>query len=93
MASRLFLSVVEENNQDTHNSLLGSDAETRQRIYRALVAEVATVGHLSEIRTTVQQQKALGDARFRRQMERMLGRCMEVRPAHRPPGPTLINSL
>lgn len=72
---------------------LGSDAATRQRIYRALVAEATTVGHLSEIRTTVQQQKALGDTQFRQQMERMLGRCMDVRPAHRPPGSTHINGL
>lgn len=63
---------------------LGSDTAMRQRRYRALVCEAITDDQLSEIRSTVQQQKALGNGRFRKQMARELGRCMDVRPAHRP---------
>ncbi|MEZ5522731.1 MAG: transposase [Dokdonella sp.] len=64
---------------------LGTDTCSRQQTYRAMFSGPIPATQLSEIRGATQQQKALGDTRFRRKMASMLGRCMEVRGAHRPP--------
>lgn len=52
--------------------------------YRALFAHELSEERLVEIRAYVQQQKALGGARFQTQVEAALGRHVQVRPAHRP---------
>jgi putative transposase len=64
---------------------LGSDTRCRLESYRELFSSPIPPGHLAEIRGATQQQKALGDLRFRQRMASMLGRCMEVRAPHRPP--------
>lgn len=52
--------------------------------YRALFATEISQERLCEIRSYLQQQKGLGSKRFQTQIEAMLGRHMQVRPAHRP---------
>ncbi len=52
--------------------------------YRALFANALSNERLLEIRAYVQQQKALGGARFQSQIEAALGRHVQIRPAHRP---------
>ena len=64
---------------------LGPCSDERQRAYRALFDEVLTPEDTDEIRAYIQQQRALGSDRFRAAVERKLGRCASVRPAHRPP--------
>jgi putative transposase len=63
---------------------LGSSSAERQQAYRALFDEVLTCEAIEEIRAYLQQQRALGTDRFRAIVERKLGRCASVRPAHRP---------
>ena len=63
---------------------LGHEPAARQQVYRTLFDEVLTPERVAEIRTYLQQQRALGSERFQRQVEAMLGRCAKVRPAHRP---------
>lgn len=55
--------------------------------YRALFAQGMSDDRLAEIRAYVQQQKALGSARFQAQIEEALGRYVQIRPAHRPRQP------
>ena len=67
--------------------ILASLADTReagQRCYRALFDEVLDETQQQEIRTYLQQQRALGSARFQAAIAAQLGRCATVRPAHRP---------
>jgi putative transposase len=63
---------------------LGPDPAARQQVYRTLFDDVLTPERVTEIRAYLQQQRALGSERFQRQVEAMLGRCAQVRPAHRP---------
>ena len=63
---------------------LASTRELRQRYYQALFDEVLDETQMQEIRTYLQQQRALGSARFQAAIEAQLGRCVTVRPAHRP---------
>jgi putative transposase len=63
---------------------LGSIPVARQQAYRALFDEVLTTERIAEIRAYLQQQRALGSQHFQQQVEAMLGRCAQVRPAHRP---------
>lgn len=63
---------------------LGPDAASRQLAYQMLFDEVLTHERITEIRAYLQQQRALGSLRFQHQVEAMLGRCAQVRPAHRP---------
>ena len=67
----------------TYHSL-GSNPAQRQLAYRALFDQVLTEADISDIRAYIQQQRALGSNRFRAIVERKLGRCASVRPAHRP---------
>ncbi|MGH8122616.1 MAG: transposase [Rudaea sp.] len=71
---------------------LGRDAAERQLAYRALFHEVLTDTEISDIRAYIQQQRALGNDRFRAMVERKLGRCASVRPPHRPPAPPTSKS-
>jgi putative transposase len=66
---------------------LGREAAERQIAYRALFDEVLTDGEISDIRAYIQQQRALGNDRFRAMVERKLDRCASVRPPHRPTKP------
>ena len=63
---------------------LGGDASERCSAYRQLFREVLGDARLAEIRAYVQQQRALGTIRFQREIEAMIGRCANVRAAHRP---------
>ncbi len=63
---------------------LGSDPASRWQAYKRLFDEILTPERVEEIRTYLQQQRALGSQRFQQQVEAMLGRCAQVRPAHRP---------
>lgn len=63
---------------------LGADASERCSAYRQLFKEVLGDARLAEIRAYVQQQRALGTIRFQREIEAMIGRCANVRAAHRP---------
>jgi len=63
---------------------LGTTAGERQHAYRALFDEVLSAQDISEIRAYIQQQRALGNDRFRTMVENKLGRCAAVRPPHRP---------
>ena len=63
---------------------LGETPAQRQAAYRAIVAEAISEDELSEIRAYVQQQRALGNDRFRARIEAELGRCARIRPACRP---------
>jgi putative transposase len=63
---------------------LGPDLAARQRAYRTLFDDVLTPERVTEIRAYLQQQRVLGSEPFQRQVEAMLGRCAQVRPAHRP---------
>ena len=67
---------------------LGPDAGERQLAYRALFDDVLTANDIAEIRAYIQQQRALGNDRFRAMVEHKLGRCASVRPPHRPRAPT-----
>jgi putative transposase len=64
---------------------LGRSEAERREAYRAIFDEPLDAKSLEAIRDYVQQQRALGSARFQAQIEDALGRCMSVRPAHRPP--------
>lgn len=63
---------------------LGCDTEERLRAYRRLFASDIDKARLDEIRTYIQQQRALGSSAFQDQIENTLGRYARARPAHRP---------
>lgn len=63
---------------------LGQDPMRRRDAYRALFKAALPEETLVEIRTYLQQQRALGTDRFRQRVEAELKRCASVRPAHRP---------
>ena len=69
-----------------HAAWLELDRDPVQRtvVYRALFSEALTAETVAEIRTYLQQQRALGTDRFRSQVEAKLKRFAGVRPAHRP---------
>lgn len=58
--------------------------EERLRAYRQLFAGDIEAERLQEIRTYIQQQRALGSPAFQEWVEQVLGRYARVRPAHRP---------
>lgn len=68
---------------------LGADDVERQAAYRSLFDEMLSEPQIAEIRTYLQQQRALGSQRFQVAIAEQLNRCSQVRPAHRPrkPGP------
>lgn len=65
---------------------LGTTAIARSQAYRSIICDEMPTPQLQEIRVYTQQQRALGTDSFRRMVERELGRCAAVRPAHRPSG-------
>jgi len=69
---------------------LGATREQRQSAYRALFADVLRQAQIDDIRTYLQQQRALGNDRFQAMVERKLGRCATIRPPHRPSGQKVL---
>jgi putative transposase len=63
---------------------LGNDDEERLRAYRQLFAHDFDNECLRDIRTYIQQQRALGAPTFQAWVENALGRYAKVRPPHRP---------
>lgn len=63
---------------------LGSYPEQRMLAYRQLFAADVGPNVLREIRSYIQQQRALGSPMFQEWVESTLGRYAKVRPAHRP---------
>lgn len=63
---------------------LGNYREQCMRAYRQLFAVDMQPEVLSDIRTYIRQQRALGSPLFQAQVESMLGRYARARPAHRP---------
>lgn len=64
---------------------LGHDTDGRQTAYRALIRERLDPTTEEALRAHTQQNKAFGNERFRRQIEALVGRSMEIRPRGRPP--------
>lgn len=69
-----------------HAVYLAIDAasDARQATYCALFKSAISDDDMAEIRTHVQQQKALGDSRFQARIEALLARNVSVRPRGRP---------
>lgn len=63
---------------------LGRDDIERRAAYRELLRLSISDDDLAAIRNHVQQQRALGTARFQAAIEAMSGRCAHVRPRGRP---------
>lgn len=63
---------------------LAATAAGRRVAYRALFREGLDRENLAEIRAHLQQQRAWGSASFQDEIGSRLGRCAQVRPAHRP---------
>jgi putative transposase len=63
---------------------LDRDPVERRAVYQSLFVEAMSDDAIAEIRSYLGQQRALGSERFQRAIERALGRCASVRPAHRP---------
>lgn len=63
---------------------LGANAGLRQSAYRALFKHALGDDDLADIREHVQQQRALGNARFQSEVEALLKRKVAVRPRGRP---------
>ena len=63
---------------------LGRDHESRLAAYRELVHESLAAEELAEIRSYIQQERALGEQRFQRQIAHAIGRCVEARHRGRP---------
>jgi putative transposase len=63
---------------------LNSIVEERLRAYRQLFSHDLDSECLKEIRTYIQQQRALGSPAFQGWVESTLGRYAKVRPPHRP---------
>lgn len=63
---------------------LGRDAGERRATYRCLLMEAITDDVLADIRSHMQQERALGSPMFRSMVEKALNRPVEVRPQGRP---------
>jgi putative transposase len=63
---------------------LGTDAAARALAYRKLFDQAVDEEELTAIRAATNGNYALGNARFRVQLEAMLGRCVTPRPPGRP---------
>jgi putative transposase len=63
---------------------LGSTTRERADAYRAIVSDALTQSTIDEIRSYLQQQRALGHDAFRSMVETKTRRFATVRPAHRP---------
>lgn len=66
---------------------LGNTPDIRHRAYEALVAEGIPDTDTEALRRCTQQQKAWGSERFKREIEALLGRSVEVRTRGRPKAP------
>lgn len=64
---------------------LGATADERAAAYRALLCEVLSRDELGDIRSYLQQQRALGHDAFKAMVEAKTQRFASTRPAHRPP--------
>lgn len=69
-----------------HPTLVGLNADPvrRREIYRGLVDHGTRPGELDAMRTHLRQGRPWGDARFREQIESLLGRNAQPRPRGRP---------
>lgn len=65
-----------------HYLALDANLDTRLRAYRALFD--AAPDHADAPRAHTRQQKAFGNDRFRRSIEALIGRSMEIRSRRRP---------
>jgi putative transposase len=63
---------------------LGRNASERQTAYRRLLTEALSGDVLADIRSHMQQERALGSPAFRWMVERVLNRPVDVRPQGRP---------
>ncbi len=63
---------------------LGADLDTRLRAYRALFDAAPNHADADALRAHTRQHKAFGNDRFRRSIEALVGRSMEVRSRGRP---------
>lgn len=63
---------------------LGRDAGEREMAYRRVLMEALSDDVLADIRSHMQQERALGSPAFRSMVERALNRPVEVRPQGRP---------
>lgn len=63
---------------------LGRDASERETAYRRLLMEALSHEVLADIRSHMQQERALGSPVFRSMVERALNRPVDVRPQGRP---------
>jgi len=72
-----------------HPVYLGLDVDpnVRAEAYRAWLRQGVSDDDLHQIRHHLQQERALGDAKFQAMIERALGRPAVVRPRGRPPRP------
>jgi putative transposase len=64
---------------------LAPTAEQRYEAYRELFKTAIDDDRLADIRSYIQQQRALGTTKFQQEIEATIGRCVKTRPAHRPP--------
>lgn len=64
---------------------LGVSTGSRGRAYRAIIDEVLSPDTVAQIRTYLQQQRALGSDAFQAMVQAKTRRFAGTRPAHRPP--------
>jgi putative transposase len=69
---------------------LASTPDERHAIYRTWLREGMTDDDLARIRQHVNQERALGDERFQRMVEKTLGRPVACRPRGRPKSTSVI---
>ena len=63
---------------------LGRDARERSAVYRCLLLQALSDDVLADIRSHMQQERALGSAVFKAMVEKALNRPLDVRPHGRP---------
>ena len=72
---------------------LGRDARERSAVYRSLLLQALSDDVLAEIRSHMQQERALGSPVFQSMVETALNRPVEVRPHGRPRRHSSANGL
>ena len=72
---------------------LGRDGNEREIAYRRVLMQALSDDMLADIRSHMQQERALGSPAFRSMVERTLNRPVEVRPQGRPRGDSNANVL
>lgn len=63
---------------------LGADPDIRLRAYRQLFRDALTDSDVDALRAHTRQNKAFGNDRFRKHIEALVGRSMEIKPRGRP---------